>query len=559
LLEQQEAAGGQADPDRRAKTYLKIAQVRANVLDFEGAQEFYDQAFILLEQGGQANSTPSNPGRPFRWGVYEPGPVTLDPGLSEMNDESEIIDHLFEGLVELDTELNVIPALARRWQVDEGGTRYRFELRPNLRWSDGTPLTAHDFVFAWQRNLRPETTAGIAHLLYIVSGAEAFHQGQNTDPNSVAIRAIDDLILEISLNGPTAYFPYLVASSITYPQPTHLIQQHGDNWSRPENLANNGPFRIAHWQQGQEILLIRNPHYQGLAQGNLEQVSLRFIAPSLNHYLVDQLDWCRVDDRADLPGRYPQEALLVQYLTTFFLGFACHVVPFRQREVRQAFAHSLNRPELVREVWSNVQRPAAGGVVPPSIPGHSPEIGLPFEPATARHLLNQAGFASGADLPPITLAALRGFGRLPHYLQARWREQLGVEVQVIEEVEFEELVTQMKQGSIQIGLLGYDADYPDPDSILRGFFHGISPINCFGWENNPQFDQLIEQAARTTDPTGRLALYHQADRFLVTEETVIAPLYYWQGYGLLRREFRIEGAGKIIRGGMFKFKNIVVL
>lgn len=558
LLDEQEAAGGQVQPERRAKTYLKLAQVRANALDFIGAQEFYNQAFELLEQLAPHDPAQTQSERIFRWGVYEHGPVTLDPGLSEVADEAEIIDHLFEGLVELDTELNIIPALARRWHVSQGGTRYHFELRPNLRWSDGAPLTAHDFVFAWQRNLRPEVGAGIAHLLYSVIGAEEFHRGQSTDPHTIAIRAVDDLNLEITLKLPTTYFPYLLASSITYPQPAHAVRVDEANWASSENLVCNGPFIIANGSADQEILLIRNPYYHSFTNGNVAQVSLRLIEPSLDNYLADQLDWSRVDDRADLPGRYPNEALLLQYLSTFFLGFACHSEPFHQREVRQAFAHSINRSELVREVWANVQKPATGGVVPPGLPGHSPEIGLPFDPAIAQSLLKQVGFTSTDHRPPLTLAALGGFGELPRYLQTSWREHLGVEVQLIEDMEFDDLIAQMKQGVVQLGLLGYDADYPDPDSMLRGFFHGVSPINCFGWPNNAQFDQLIEQAASTTEPTARLALYHQADHFLVAEEAVIAPLYYWQSYGLLRSGFKIEGTGKIIRGGTFKFKDIVI-
>ncbi|MCQ3980675.1 MAG: hypothetical protein DPW09_45295, partial [Anaerolineae bacterium] len=223
------------------------------------------------------------------------------------------------------------------------------------------------------------------------------------------------------------------------------------------------------------------------------------------------------------------------------------------------FAHSINRPELVKEVWGNIQRAAAGGVIPPNLPGHSPEIGLLFDPTIARGLLSQAGFNPESDLPALTLAALDGFGDTPYYLQESWRKHLGVNVQVVVGLEFEDLISRLKAGTVQLGLLGYDADYPDPDSMLRGFFHSASPINCLGWENNPQFDQLIEQAANTTEPTARLALYHQADHFLVAEETVIVPLYYWQGYGLLRSGFRLEGSGKIIRGGVFKFKNISVV
>lgn len=558
LMAGHEAATGQTDPERRARTYLKLAQVRANALDFEGAQEFYNQAFDLLEQVERTKPAGPPSKRTFRWGVYEHGPLTLDPARLESVDESDMIQHLFEGLVELDAELNVVPALARRWQVDQEGRRYRFELRSNLKWSDGTPLTARDFVFAWRRNLQPQTEAAYAHLLYLIEGAAAFHRGEQTDPENLGIRAIDDLTLEITLAVPARYFPYLLTTFITYPQPADIIQAKGEAWAEPENLVNNGPFVITRWQASNEITIARNPFYRGLSAGNIQQVTLRFIEPTLSHYLAEEIDWCRVDDQANVPSQYPSETLLIQYLTTFFLGFACQTEPFRRPQVRRAFAHSIDRTELVRTVWANVQRPAAGGVVPPGISGHSPEIGLTFDPNLARRLLAQAGFTTGAGLPPITIAALEGFGDLPNYLQQSWRDHLGVTVRIIDGMDFEELIQHMKQGAVQMGLLGYDVDYPDPDSILRGFFHRASPINCFGWPGNQQFDHLIEQAASATEQSTRMALYHQADRLLVTAEAVIAPLYYWQGYGLLRSGFKLEGAGKIIRGSVFKLKNVSV-
>jgi oligopeptide transport system substrate-binding protein len=485
--------------------------------------------------------------------VFEP--ETFDPGLCETIGSAEIINNLFEGLVELDTELNVIPALARRWRVDSEGKLFRFELRPNLKWSDGAPLTAYDFVFAWRRNLVPETGAGVAHQLYVVEGAEDFHQGRNPDPNSIAISALDDLNLEVILKTPTPYFPYLLTSSISFPQPAHLIETKGDDWNKPPNLVCNGPFRIMNWQPNQEMRLEKNSFYRGFAPGNLGEVLLYFAEPSLEQYIRQEIDWCPVWDQADLAIRYPTETFLVQYLTTYFLAFSCRFPPFNQKLVRQAFAMSINQQEVVKTVWSNVQKPALGGVVPPGMPGHSPEIGLYFDPRAARQLLKQAGFDSGASLPSLTLAALSGFRTTPDYLQASWREHLGVEVQIMRNMSLEDIAAKMKQGSAQLSLSGWGVDYPDPDDMLRVLFHGASPTNYLGWHNQ-QFDQLVERAASLTDQQVRLTLYHQADRLLVAEETAIVPLYYQQAHGLLRPGFRLEGAGKIIRGGTLKFKNI---
>jgi len=561
LFEQQEETTAKPDLERRAKTYLKIAQVRSNTLDFEGAQEYYELAFELLEEVEKskplAEADVDGQERMMRLGVLEHGPTTLDPALAEVSDVSEIINDLFEGLVELDNELNVIPAMARRWQVYDGGRSYRFELRPNLRWSDGASLTAHDFVFAWRRNLKPETKAGLAHQLYVLRGAEEYHQGKNENPASIAIEALSDLSLEVTLNSPTGYFLYLLTHPITFPQPAHIVQKAGDDWAVPGKLICNGPFKIANWEQSREILLEKNAFYRGMAAGNLKTASLYFIPPDLDYYVDGKIDWCRVDDRSDLLKDYPDENFIAQYLQTYFLGFACSHPPFNQILLRQAFAKSINREALTAEVWANVQKPAAGGAIPPGMPGHSPEIGLQFDPEGAQHLLREAGVNSAEDLPPLTLAALPGFASTPNYLQESWQRHLGARVRIIEDVPVGEILTRLSQGTVQLVLIGWDVDYPDPDGILRILFHGNSPVNYLGWRNE-QFDQLVDEAASLTDQQGRLALYHQADKILVAEDTAIAPLYYRQAYALVRPTFSLQTSGKTIRGGTFKLKNVLV-
>jgi ABC-type oligopeptide transport system substrate-binding subunit/class 3 adenylate cyclase len=555
LFELQEKAGGKPGLERRAKTYLKIAQVRSNTLDFEGAQEYYEQAFDSLKLMEQPAASPTVNGKAgkhvLQLGVLENGPTTLDPGLSEVRDVSEIIYDLFEGLVELDSELNLIPAAARRWQVDQDGKQYRFELHRDLKWSDGVPLTAHDFVFAWHRNLHPQTGAGMASQLYIIEGAEAFHQEQSTDPASIGVKALNDFTLEITLRAPTGYFLYLLADPITFPQPAHVIRTRGNNWHQPENLVCNGPFKITSWKKGQEICLEKNPFYRGFALGNLEKISLYFIEPTLEHYSNRKIDWCRVDDQADLPVRYPDETLIAQYLQTFFLAFSCDAAPFNQVHIRQAFARSINQKALVKQAWSDVQQPALGGVIPPGMPGHSPEIGLQFDPAASRRLLG-----ASQNLTSLTLATLPGSSTTPHHLSAGWREHLGLEVKVIEDMPIDDLLTSLSRGSVQLAVISWSAEYPDPDSILRILFHSASPINYFGYKNK-KFDMLVERAANLTDQQERLKLYHEADQILVTEDTAVVPLYYRQAYNLIRPGFKLEGVGKIIRNENLKLKNVL--
>ena len=155
----------------------------------------------------------------------------------------------------------------------------------------------------------------------------------------------------------------------------------------PASLVCNGRFKIGHWETGHRIILTRNLYYRGYAEGNLDAIHLQFVYPDLAGYLGGDIDWCLIEDQPDIAQDYPRNVSLLHYMATYLLGFACSRPPFNRALVRQAFAMSVDRETLVQEVWSGVQRPAWGGAVPPSMVGHSPEIGLPFDPESARACL----------------------------------------------------------------------------------------------------------------------------------------------------------------------------
>ncbi|KAA3664151.1 MAG: hypothetical protein DWQ04_07170, partial [Chloroflexi bacterium] len=544
------------DENGRARTFLKLAQVYANRMDFMTAQAYYEQAFGLLEgQVERERGSVGENGRIFRWGILDEYTQKFDPGTVEAVETTQIINNLFEGLVALDNEWNIIPAVARRWRIEDGGLRYIFELRSKLSWSDGQSLTAHDFVFAWRRNLNPATGATFVDQLYVVEGAEAVHQGQNSDLSAIGVHALDDLTLEIRLRNPATQFLYVLADSVTFPQPAHVIDAVGDAWSLPQNLVSNGAFVIDQtaWESTRTIMA--NPTYRGFATGNVGKIELPSVHPGVEPYLSCEIDWCRVDDQANIPQRFPSETFLVQDLMTFVLGFACHVPPFNNSLVRQALVQALDRQALVDAAWAGVQNPANGGIVPPGMSGHSPEISLPFAPKQARRLLDEVA-KSGTKIEKLRLAALPGFGGTPAFIKQSWESVLGINVELLEDVPADEFIRGLGEGEIHCGMFGLSVGYPDPNDILRPLGHSQSPFNFFSW-SNARFDQLVEAAAVTLDQGERLRMYHEADRLMVVEETAVSPLYYLQAYGLLREQFHLGDAGRIVRGGTIKFKDIL--
>ncbi|NTU82737.1 MAG: 4-phytase, partial [Chloroflexales bacterium] len=536
------------DSDRRARIFLRLAATATARGDYGDAQAWHERADDLLGRAA-ARPRPAVP-RTIRLGMFAGGPSTLDPGLLDTVGDQEIVPDLFEGLLELDAELNVRPALARRWTVDHEGRRYRFELRPGLRWSDGAPLTAHDVVFAWRRNLHPATGSGVADLLHVVAGADAYHAGEAADPATLGVRALDDQTLEVELEAPFSSLLYLLADPVSFPQPAHVYRERGADCFSPERLVCSGPFMVGVWRPGEEIVLERNPYYSRPLAGALDRAQLRFLPPSYANYLAGEIDLCTIEDSSEPAQRHPGESFVRQFLATYFLALDCARPPFDDPAARRALALVIDRAALVRAAWADVQLPADGGLVPPGIPGHTPELALRPDQQLARALL-----AARGPLPPLTLAALPGSGRAPRLLADMWRAGLGLEVDLAEEVAYHQIDAGLRDGRYQLALLGCDAPYPDPHAILADFAAG--GLFDFGWRS-PAFDGLVRGAMGIAEPRERMASYHRADRALVAEACAVIPLYYYRAFGLIRRGMRIAGAGRVVRGGALRLKHIEI-
>lgn len=539
---------GAADEGLRARTYLKLAQVRMNAGDYAAAQELYDQAFTLLEQAEQRQPQARRRRRPpiFRMAAVEP--ETLDPAMVEATASEAIVNNLFEGLVELDEDLNVVPAAARRWRIEDEGRRYVFELRPGLRWSDGTPLTAHDFVFAWRRNLDPATGSPSAHQLLIVQGAEKYQE--TLDAVSLHVIAEHDLLLVVNLNESNNTFLLLLTTSIAMPQPKHCILLRPKAWSKVDNLVCNGPFMIDHWNTGVGLAIRRNEQYWRKASVAVERASIQFASPDRDIALAEKLDLIRIVDRT--PPTYEATVeLTLQYMATYFLVFACNSASFQRPELRRAFALAIDQEALVQEVWAGVQQAATGGLLPPGAPGHSPGIGLGFQPDEARRLCSE----QAPQLGSLTLASLPGFSATARFLAQSWHEVLGFQVNLLEDVGFLDISTQIRGGSVQMALVGWELEYPDPHNVYQSLFSEASEFNIANWHDR-KVDVIMAEALSTSQYADRMRLYHEVDRFIVHDMAVVVPLYYERMQALLRRPFQLFDQHRMIRGGQLRLKQI---
>ncbi len=526
----------QGQHEQAARTLMKLGLTYHNAFDFRQARRAYDEGFALWQRAGATQSViPSSPApHPLRVRWLEP--TTLDPAMAPDAHTDCLMTHLFSGLVELTSEMDIVPDVAQTWEVSAGGRRFVFHLRDDVRWSDGTPVTAEDFEYAWKRVLAPATESPAASFLYDIKGGRAFHQAEGRRED-VGVRALDDLTLLVELERPVGYLLQLLCHVSWYPVPRHTVEMHGAAWTEVGNLVTNGPFRLAAWKRGESLLLARNPTYHDWprVRGNVQQVNLfplRDWSARLQMYEADGLDVLGITffppaERDNARQQHIGEYISSLRLETHFLAFDVCRPPFDDVRVRRAFALATDRETLADVVMRGYVAPATGGLLPPGMPGHSPGIALPYDPQQARRLLAEAGYPGGRGFPVVDALGFRAAESRSEYLQAHWRENLGIEI-TWETVEWAEFLDRLGNETPHLTSLGWVADYPDPDSFLR-----VSRARSWaGWQN-ATYDRLVKEAGQVMCQGERMKLYRQADRILV-EEAPILPLIYERDHLLVK-------------------------
>lgn len=516
----------QGEHGQAARTLMKLGLTYHAAFDFPQARRAYEEGFALWQRVGDMEPTTPPAPAPHPLRIAWSDPPTLDPTMAIDVYSSGVIDQLFSGLVELSPELDVVPAVARTWEVLENGRKYVFHLRDDVRWSDGTPVTAADFVYAWKRVLNPSVGSPTASLLYDVQGARAYHQGELTNANAVGVHALDDTTLIVDLEEPTAYFPQLLTYLPTYAVPRHVVAEQGEAWTTVDHIVTNGPFRLERWRRGQTIHLVRNPDYYGRFGGNVQRVELSLLANrslQLQLYEDDQLDSLNLfvlspAERNRARQRHAGEYIAGPLLGTSFLGFNVSRPPFDDARMRRALVLATDRELLANVILDGYEFPATGGYIPPGAPGHSAGIGLPYNPDQAHHFLAKAGYPldRGGSVQAITSTA---YASLSDHLASQWRKNLGVEIPW-EVCEWTHFLRKLDREAPHIFLVGWLAPYPDPDNFLR-----ISPAWRHTHWQDQTYAQLLDQARQITDQERRVALYRQADKRLV-KQAIVIPLTY---------------------------------
>lgn len=477
----------------------------------------------------------------FRYNQHNPV-TSLDPAFARTQNNIWAVDALFNGLVSLDDSLNVVPCIARTWQISPDGLNYRFLLRndvffhpdPAFAGGKGRVVTAADVVYSFQRLLDEEWPKPGS---WIFKGRVA---------EDLPFSAENDSVFVLRLRSP--FQPMLQILSMHYASivPREVCEYRGRDFRR--HPVGTGPFRFKIWAENQALVLVKNEHYferdsTGIRLPYLDAVKISFIGDRKTAFL--EFKKGNLDYFFGLESAYIHELLTPEgnlqpslhstvkflkspYLNTEYLGIRMDTVqssPLQQKAVRQALNYGFDRAQMLHTLRNNVGRPADAGFTPCGLPSYAPREtpGYTYDPKRAAQLLASAGFPQGKGLPPVTLLCNNEYLDLCTFMARQW-EEIGIRVQM-EITETAILRERMRNGLAPFFRASWIADYPDAESFLTCFYgKNAAPPNYTGF-NHTTYDRLYEAALCETDQEKRYDLYREMEKILIEEAPVVWLFY----------------------------------
>ncbi len=505
--------------------------------------------------------------------VYNLGadPKTIDPQLNSAVDGSTVIHNAFEGLMREDADGKIIPAVAEKYELSDDGTVYTFHLRDNAKWSDGKPVVAGDFEYAWKRALNPAVAAEYGYqLFYIKNGAAYYNKEKIGDKEATAedvgVKAIDDKTLEVTLEAPVPYFLSLAAFPTYFPVREDIVEGNQEKWTlSPETYISNGPFKMSEWKQKESITFVKNENYWNADSVKLETLEMKLIDDEvtyLNAFKSGEIDVIEAPPQAEIPTLIAEgTAKIYPYLGTYFY---CINLSEEGKKIDAAAYEALSKPKF-REALSLaidrkliVDKVAQGGQVPAQsyVPaGIVDSAGIEFqkkyfEPTAdiekAKALLAEAGYPNGEGAPTITFTfnTSAGHQNIAQAIQDMWKTNLGINVELKNE---EWAVFQETRNNFQFSIArhGWIADYNDPMTFLDMWVTG-NPQNNAGY-SNAEYDKLIADAKVELDDAKRTELLHKAEDIFIKDMPII-PIYSYTNVLCIKP--KVKGTVKSALGQM---------
>jgi oligopeptide transport system substrate-binding protein len=480
-------------------------------------------------------------------------PKTIDPHLSNFSHEISIVKPLFSGLFTYDEEIKVVPAVAAQMPtLDNGGISrdgrtYTIKLRPDAKWSDGTPLTAHDFAYSMRRAMDPRLAGPYTSFYHIIKGAKAYNTALGTKDapktpadaelarmaEELGVRATDDRTLVYTLDEPYGSFLDILAIWTAFPVRKDIVEKHGSGWTEPANIVSNGPYVLKEWAHNQRLVLAPNPNWFGEQKATASVVinMMADDAAAFAAYQNNELDQVTVpvaNRKEVMSSGHPlnKEVFRRPEAVVFALMMNNKMAPFDNQKVREAFGVGFDRKAFVEAALQGVGKPTTSWIAE-GAHGYDADAGkhLEFNAAKAKQLLAEAGFPEGRGLPKVTfLVTSTDTNRnvVAPFVVENYKKHLGIDV----EFEFVDTATyssRYTRNEHQIALGGWHYDWNHANNWLPELL-GTGGSNNHTNYSSPQFDDLMRRAAAEVDSKKQLDLYREGQR-LALKDVGLAPIY----------------------------------
>lgn len=464
-------------------------------------------------------------------------PETLDVHKSSGVPEADIQRDLFEGLVAEAADGSLVPGVAESWTLSEDGKVYTFRLRKNAKWSNGDPVTAHDFVFSLRRGVDPAVGSSYAFILWPIANAEEITKGKVKEVGRMGVEAVDAHTLKVTLKAPTPYFIGMLTHHQAYPVHRKTLERHGDKWTRPGNMVSNGAYRLTEWVPQSHVRLERNPHYWDAADVSIDSVVFHPTedkSTELKRFRSGELDIT-----ADVPPdqiAWVEKNLAAQFHNTAYLGtyyYALNLTkaPFRDRPgLRNALAMTIDREILTGKVTKGGEIPAYAWV-PPGVNRYAgatvPWKGLSKAErlARAKKLYADAGYSKDNPLKvQILYNTSDSHKRIAIAISGMWKKALGVQTELFNQ-EWKVYLTTRKAKQFEVLRAGWIGDYNDANTFLELLKGTVGTMNPAGYANS-EYDALMRKAESETDLEVRAKLMQKAENILLNDLPII-PIYHY--------------------------------
>ncbi|WP_228160494.1 peptide ABC transporter substrate-binding protein [Marinobacter bohaiensis] len=494
-------------------------------------------------------------------------PATLDPQKIEGVPGSRVARQLFEGLVIQDDEGNILPGVAKSWDVNDDNTVFTFHLR-DAQWSNGDPVTAGDFVYGWQRAVDPETASPYSWYIEMstMKNAAAIVKGDKP-PSELGVTAVDDHTLKVELDQPIPYFIRMLGHTTMMPAPRKVVEQYGDGWTRPDHMVSNGAYRLTDWVVNERIVLKRNTAYWDNEDTVLDKVTILPVASEnaeLSRYKAGEVDLTggstplAIEHYRQLKKDIPEQIHTTGQVGTYYYSFNNQKAPFDDVRLRKALSYAINREVITDKITGQGEIPAYS-FVPDITAGFTPQepewakLSQGERNEKARALMKAAGY--GPDHPldvELLYNTSDNHKKIAIAIAAMWKQVLGVNVDLINQ-EWKTYLATERAGDFDVARAGWVGDYNEASTMLD--LLTTANGNNYPQYHNPEYDQLMARSKTIVDEGKRNNLYARADAML-SRDMPVAPIFQYSTTRLVKPY--VGGYPEANPEDIFYFKNMYI-